>query len=126
MAMPLQEDGEMDVDREPCKPVLTKQQWTEFDELQRRTNADAVLAAAAADVAAPLLMAHSHRVSLRVSLQSLRTDNSDRCPYPTRPELPAMLVECGSMCRLTAISDCWPDPWLDAHYNLLQPQASQR
>ncbi len=64
--MPLQEGGEkMDVDPESHKPVLTERQWTDFDELQRRTNADAVLAAAAADIAAPLLMAHSHRVSVR-------------------------------------------------------------
>ena len=55
----------MDVDPESHKPVLTERQWTDFDELQRRTNADAVLAAAAADIAAPLLMAHSHRVSVR-------------------------------------------------------------
>ena len=55
----------MDVDHDLRKPVLTEQQWIEFDELQRRTNADAVLAAAAADVAAPLLMARSHRVSAR-------------------------------------------------------------
>ena len=66
-AMHEQEGHEMDVDREPRKPVLTEQQWTEFDELERRTNANAVLAAAAADVSAPLLMARSHRVSLRVS-----------------------------------------------------------
>ena len=71
VAMPLQEGGEkMDVDREPRKPVLTEQQWTDFDELQRRTNADAVLAAAAADIAAPLLMARSHRVSLRISART--------------------------------------------------------
>jgi hypothetical protein len=53
----------MDVDEEPRKPALTEQQWTGLDNLGRRNNADAVLAAAAADVAAPLLMAHSHRAS---------------------------------------------------------------
>ena len=57
----------MDVDLDPSKPVLTEQQWTALDELGRRNNADAVLAAAAADVAAPLLVAHSHRASNAVA-----------------------------------------------------------
>ena len=61
-----QADRAMDVDEEPCKPALTEQQWTALDELGRRNNADAVLAAAAADVAAPLLVAHSHRASARL------------------------------------------------------------
>lgn len=50
------------MEQELAKPRLTDDQWTEFDELQRRSIADATLAAAAADVSAPLLLSKTLKV----------------------------------------------------------------
>lgn len=50
------------MDQELAKQRLTDDQWLAFDELQRRSIADATLAAAAADVSAPLLLSKTLKV----------------------------------------------------------------
>ena len=47
---------------EPAKPTLSEHQWATLDDLRRRSNAAAILAAAAADVSAPLLLSKSLKV----------------------------------------------------------------
>ena len=47
---------------ELAKPQLSDERWREFDEARRCSNADATLAAAAADVSAPLLLSKTLKV----------------------------------------------------------------
>ena len=56
---------------ETAKPGLTEEQWLDFDEARRRSNADAMLAAAAADVSAPLLLSKTLKVRPRALCETL-------------------------------------------------------